>query len=82
MPSDSKIYDLKGHVFMRVLCFMCREPIEAKRRIIGKAFCEQCENMCFSAKSMGKVRVPPNEDECLGPYTIGQRRKRTVYWQC
>jgi len=80
MPSYSKIYDSKGPVLMRVLCFMCKEPIEDKQRNIGKTFCEQCENMCFSARSGKKVRVPPDEDECLVQYTKRQRRKRKVYW--
>ena len=71
MPSYSKIYDSKGPVLITILCLMCKEPIEDKQRKRGKAFCEQCEDVCFP---LGPVA--PGEKVFPGQVIIPQRRRR------
>jgi hypothetical protein len=71
MPLYSKIYDSKGPVFITVLCLMCKEPIEEEQRKLGKAFCEQCEDMCFPLRP-----VALTEKVFPGQVMMPQRRRR------
>ncbi len=70
MPPYSKIYDSKGPVFITVLCLMCKEPIEEEQRKRGKAFCEQCEDMCFPSGPLA-----PTEKVFPGQVINPQRRR-------
>jgi len=71
MPPYSKIYASKGPVLITVLCLMCKEPIEEEQRKRGKAFCEQCEEMCFPLRP-----VAPTEKVFPGQVIIPQRWRR------